>query len=153
MSIYEQFVEFVERRDNQLYAHCPFHRDDTPSFTMNEETEEWYCHSCHKGGAEKEFIAAFFDVNTEVAKFALNHYIAKNYWPFPSEEQVSQYQNNLRNHPNDLKALYSFGITDEVIEKYKLGLENSRITIPVYSNTGYCVNIRKYLPPHKRDAG
>lgn len=153
MSIYEQFIEFVEKRDDQLYAHCPFHRDDTPSFTMNEETNEWYCHSCKRGGAEDEFIAAYFDVPKEVAKFAHNYFITKNAWPFPSEQEVAQYQTALRNRPNEITALHNFGITDEVIEKYKLGLENSRITIPVYSNTGYCVNIRKYLPPHKRDAG
>lgn len=151
MSIYEQFVEFVERREGQLYAHCPFHRDDTPSFTVNEETDEWYCHSCNKGGAEVEFLALIFDVDKTVARHALNYFIARQKWPFPTEDQVAQYQQNLRNSSMDLRVLHDFGITDEVIEKYKLGLDNSRITIPVYGRTGYCVNIRKYLPPHKRD--
>lgn len=153
MNVYEQFVDFVERREGQLYAHCPFHRDDTPSFTVNEETNEWYCHSCNRGGAETEFVALFFDVSKTVAKHALNHFIAKETWPFPSEELIKQYQRDLHNNQRELDALHNFGITDEVIEKYKLGLENSRITIPVYGRTGYCVNIRKYLPPHKRDAG
>ena len=39
--IYEQFVTFTEQRGDQLYAHCPFHVDDTESMTVNPETGEW----------------------------------------------------------------------------------------------------------------
>lgn len=151
MSIYGEFVEFIERREGQLYAHCPFHRDDTPSFTVNEETDEWYCHSCNKGGAETEFVALIFDVSKNVARHAMNYFIAKGKWPFPTDDEIQTANQDLKNSSLDMRVLHEFGITDEVIEKYNLGLENSRITIPVYSRTGYCVNIRKYLPPHKRD--
>lgn len=121
MSIYEQFVEFIERREGQLYAHCPFHRDDTPSFTVNEETDEWYCHSCNKGGAETEFVALIFDVSKNVARHAMNYFIAKGKWPFPTDEQINQYKQDLKNSSLDLRVLHEFGITDEVIEKYNLG--------------------------------
>lgn len=150
-NVYENLVEFVERREGQLYAHCPFHRDDTPSFTVKEETGEWYCHSCGRGGAEVEFVSAFFDVDKTVARHALNHYIAKGTWPFPTDAQLAEYQQNLRNNPREVDMLHSFGISDTVINEFKIGLENSRITIPVFGRTGYCINIRKYLPPHKRD--
>lgn len=153
MSIYDQFVDFVEFREGQSYAHCPFHTDNTPSFTVNTETDEWYCHSCKRGGSEVEFLSLIFDVGKNVARHAYNHYVARGFWPFPTEAQLSQFQQNLRNSQRDLDSLHTFGITDEVIDSFKLGLENARITIPVYGKTGYCVNIRKYLPPHKRDKG
>lgn len=148
--IYGQFVSFVEQRGEQLYAHCPFHEDDTPSFTVNQETGEWFCHSCKRGGAEPEFIAAMYDVGKQVARHALNYFTARGSWPFPTNEYIKAAQQNLRNNKLELEALHNFGITDEVIDKYQLGLEDLRITIPVYSRTGYCVNIRKYLPPHHR---
>lgn len=151
--IYDQFIDFVEQRGEQYYAHCPFHVDDTPSLTVNAETEEWFCHSCKRGGAEVEFIMAIYDVDKQTARHALNYFTARNRWPFPTEEQIKELQQNLRNQPKELEVLYSFGITDEVIDKYKIGLEDYRITIPVYGKTGYCVNIRKYLPPHRRTAG
>lgn len=148
--IYEQFVTFTEQRGDQLYAHCPFHVDDTESFTVNPETGEWFCHSCKRGGAEVEFISALYDVGKNVSRHALNYFTAKGVWPFPTEEYIKARQQELRNNKLELDALYNFGITDEVIEKYQLGLEGLRITIPVYSRTGYCINIRKYLPPHHR---
>lgn len=150
--IYQELIEFVEQRGDQWYAHCPFHVDDTPSLTVNPDTEEWFCHSCKRGGAEAEFVAAYFDINKQTARHAINYKLARGRWPFPTDEQIAEYQQNLRNSPGELEALHNFGITDEVIEKYKLGLEDIRITIPVYSKTGYCVNIRKYLPPHRRVA-
>lgn len=148
--IYEQFVTFTEQRGDQLYAHCPFHVDDTESMTVNPETGEWFCHSCKRGGAEAEFISALYDVGKNVARHALNYFTAKGYWPFPTDEYIKARQQELRNSSMELEALHNFGISDEVIEKYQLGLEGLRITMPVYSRTGYCVNIRKYLPPHHR---
>lgn len=40
------------------------------------------------------------------------------------------------NNKLELDALHDFGITDAVIDKYQLGLEDLRIIIPVYSKTG-----------------
>lgn len=148
--LYEEFVTFVENRDGQLYAHCPFHRDDTPSFTVNQDTNEWYCHSCKRGGAEPEFISLIFDVDKQIARHAINMFVARNKWPFPTQEYIKACQQALQNNKMELDALHSFGITDAIIAKYQLGLDDTRITIPVYSKTGYCVNIRKYLPPHHR---
>jgi putative DNA primase/helicase len=31
-------------------THCPFHDDDKPSFSINPETGQWYCHKCCVGG-------------------------------------------------------------------------------------------------------
>lgn len=148
--IYEQFLTFEENRGGQLYAHCPFHVDDTPSFTVNAETGEWFCHSCKRGGAEPEFIASYFDVGKTVARHAINYFEARGSWPFPTDEYIKHCQQNLRNSPMELEALKNFGISEEVIDRYQLGLEELRITIPVYSRTGHCINIRKYLPPHHR---
>lgn len=148
--IYEEFVTFVENRNGQLYASCPFHPDKTPSFTVNEETGEWYCHSCKRGGKEPEFVSAIFDVDKQVARHAINMFVARHQWPFPTREYIKGAQQALRNSKLELHALYDFGMTDEVIDKYELGLDGERITIPVYSKTGYCINVRKYLPPHHR---
>lgn len=150
--IYEEFMEFEEQRGDQWYAHCPFHTDNTPSFTVNSETEEWFCHSCNRGGAAPEFIAQFFDVDKQVARHALIFHGVQNKWPFPTEDYLIATMQNLRNNPRELEVLYNFGITDETILKYQIGLEETRVTIPIYSRTGQCVNIRKYLPPHRRIA-
>jgi DNA primase len=50
--------EYVDlRRSGKEYiGHCPFHADKTPSFTVSEAKQLFYCHGCHEGGDVIEFI-------------------------------------------------------------------------------------------------
>ncbi|WP_251546796.1 DNA primase [Limosilactobacillus caecicola] len=40
----------LKRQGKNLMGHCPFHRDDTPSFAVNEQKQFFYCFSCHRSG-------------------------------------------------------------------------------------------------------
>ena len=150
--LYDRFINFSHASGDQLYACCPFHSEKTPSFTVNKETGEWFCHGCGKGGAEKEFLMEYFDVDAKVAKYVLQKLEDKGVLPFPSEETVEHYHRNLMSSERDLNILYGFGFTKEVIEELKLGLEDLRIVFPIKSKTGYWVNLRRYLPPVRRVA-
>ncbi len=35
---------------------CPFHSERTPSFTVNENKQLFYCHGCQKGGDLITFV-------------------------------------------------------------------------------------------------
>lgn len=136
-----------------MYACCPFHEEKTPSFTVNPETHEWYCHGCERGGAEKEFLALYFDVEPKIAKYAFEQWEKKGTLPFPTEEAVEKYHNRLLNSPKDLAILEGFGFTLDEIKRLKLGLDDFRIVFPVKSKTGFYVNLRRYLPPQRRVPG
>lgn len=152
--IYEHVLAFSRQSGDQLYACCPFHAEKTPSFTVNTETGEWYCHGeCQVGGTEREFIMKYFDVDAKVANFVLKQWRSKHTLPFPSEAMIDEYHQRLLNSPTDLRILAGFGITEEAVKKYKLGLEDFRITFPIKSKTGYWVNMRRYLPPQRRIEG
>ena len=150
---YELFVNIEKRSGSQLYAKCPLHPDTNASFTINEETGEWFCHGCARGGKEPEFIAAYYGVSRQLADAAFAQYEKRGQLPFPKEDYVTKCQESLRERPREIAVLNSFGISNETIEKYKLGYDDCRITIPIYSQTGMLVNVRKYLPPHRRIAG
>lgn len=150
---YEQFVLFESRTEDQAYALCPFHAEKTPSFTVNLTTNEWYCHGCGKGGTEREFIQLYFDVTPDVARYAFSYWQKNNKLPFPTEDDVNKFHQALLAQPKELEVLHSFGISDAVIKEMKLGFDDLRITIPIKGRTGYYVNIRRYLPPHRRTAG
>lgn len=150
---YEQFLTFESRTGDQLYAKCPFHAEKTPSFTVNVETGEWYCHGCGKGGTEKEFIQYYFDVTPDVAKFAFSQWQKKGELPFPKQEDIDRWHAQLLAQTKEVEILHSFGFTDKVIEELHLGYDDLRITIPIKGRTGYWVNVRRYLPPHRRIAG
>lgn len=150
--IYDEFIAFSSAQGDQLYANCPFHPDKTPSFTVNTTTHEWYCHGCNKGGSEKEFLAEYFDVEPKIGKYAFEYWETKGTLPFPTEQQVEKYHQQLLKSPKDLAILQSFGITQQTIEELKLGLDDFRIIFPIKSRRGYWVNLRRYLPPQRRIA-
>ena len=136
-----------------MYAICPFHAEKTPSFTVNTETNEWYCHGCGKGGAEKEFLELYFDVTPEVAKFAFAQWQKKGTLPFPTQEDVERWHKALVAQPKEIEVLHTFGFSDNMINHLMLGYDDLRITIPIKSRTGFWVNVRRYLPPHHRLEG
>lgn len=149
---YDQFIAFSSESGDQLYACCPFHHEKTPSFTVNTETKEWFCHGCGKGGAEKEFLAEYYDVDIKIAQFAFDYWQKKGTLPFPTDDQVETLHQRLLNSPKDLAILEGFGFTLDTIKHLKLGLEDFRIVFPVKSKRGFWVNLRKYLPPQRRFA-
>ena len=38
------------------FAHCPFHEDSTPSFSVNRDKQIYKCFSCKRGGSVFSFI-------------------------------------------------------------------------------------------------
>lgn len=150
--LYEQFVHFTQSTGGQLYACCPFHAETTPSFTVNTDTHEWFCHACNKGGAEKEFLAEYYDIDIDVAKNVVTYWDNHNRLLFPTDEQVEEYHQNLLNSAREITALNAFGISLDTIKHLKIGLDDLRIIFPIASRKGQWVNLRRYLPPHHRYA-
>lgn len=150
MSFYEQFVQFEKVSGQQAYACCPMHPDTNASFTVNTDTDEWYCHGCGVGGKYTEFIMRYYDVGRDIANNAVKQWNSKKTLPFPTEKYVEECVKRLWSKPAEIKILKEFGITEDVIKKFRLGYDDTRITIPIYSKTNRLVNVRKYLPPHRR---
>lgn len=150
--LYDQFLNYERQTEDQLYACCPFHAERTPSFTVNVETGEWYCHAGCGGGAEKEFVAKYFDVSTDVAKYAVSYYEQHGCMPFPTDEQIDSWYQNLCNMPREIEAMSAYGWTKETIDALKIGFCDDRIMIPIKSRRGYYVNARRYLPVHRRNS-
>lgn len=151
-SFYENFITFSNVSGDQMYACCPFHAEKTPSFTVNTETNEWYCHGCNRGGTEKEFLSLYYDVDAKIGKYAYECWESKGTLPFPTDETVERMHSKLLNSSQDIKILESFGFTMREIKERKLGLEDHRIVFPIKSRRGFWVNLRRYLPPQRRYA-
>lgn len=151
--IYESFVNFTKQSGDQLYGCCPLHQEDTPSFTVNKDSGKWYCHGCQQGGEPVHFLAAYYDVSTEVAEYAYSKWERVGRLPFPCEAEIEKYCSNLQVRSSEIDVLHQFGISDDTISKYQLGWDDLRITIPIRGRTGQLINIRKYLPPHRRTNG
>jgi DNA primase len=46
----------LTKRGREFTGLCPFHQEKTPSFTLNEQMQSWYCFGCQKGGDLFTFV-------------------------------------------------------------------------------------------------
>ncbi|MGH7777803.1 MAG: DNA primase [Candidatus Dormibacterales bacterium] len=46
----------LRRQSREWVGLCPFHQEDSPSFTVNPQTQVWFCFGCSKGGDLIRFV-------------------------------------------------------------------------------------------------
>ncbi len=46
----------LHRSGTQHTGLCPFHAEKTPSFSVSQAKQSWYCHGCHEGGDIITFV-------------------------------------------------------------------------------------------------
>ncbi|NJP41512.1 DNA primase [Oscillospiraceae bacterium HV4-5-C5C] len=56
VSVVEQYVNLNKRSGKNYFGLCPFHHEDTPSFSVSPSKQIFYCFGCHKGGDVLRFI-------------------------------------------------------------------------------------------------
>ena len=113
--LYDLFTDLSERRGSQLYGLCPLHEEKTPSFTVNEDTQEWFCHGCNKGGSVVEFLMLYYDITSDTAQYIAEFYAQKHTLPLPKESEIEQYHKDLMVRPSEIEHLEEFGITEETL--------------------------------------
>lgn len=55
VDVISQYLQLKKSGQNH-FAHCPFHEDKTPSFSVNDQKQIFYCFSCGRGGNVFNFI-------------------------------------------------------------------------------------------------
>lgn len=152
MNFYSNFVQIVETSATQVYALCPFHKEKVPSFTINVETHQWFCHGCGEGGGYVTFLQKFLDISKQSAMDIVNKWKEGKPFPFPDSQLVDEAHTCLKSNPFALQLIHSWGISDKMIDKYKIGYSNAekRFYFPVYTTTSFLYNIRKYAPKETR---
>lgn len=56
VSVVEQYVRLEKKSAQNFFGLCPFHSEDTPSFSVSPNKQIYYCFGCHKGGDVIHFI-------------------------------------------------------------------------------------------------
>ena len=58
VDIVDVVAEYVElkQKGRRFWGRCPFHTEKTPSFSVDSESQMYYCFGCHKGGTVITFV-------------------------------------------------------------------------------------------------
>ena len=161
---YSKYVAFDDairtkgRGDSvEVTTKCPFHKDDTPSLSINLTKGLYKCHAqaCPQsgGGNIYQFYAAVNDVDVSVARqkiYEMYKKEPKKIKDFPvTEDHVQAWHVALLNNATMLKWLKkNCRYTEQTLEDFELGWNGKEITIPIRKN-GQLINIRRYSPNAK----
>lgn len=136
----ESGIELIASGD-RFKAYCPFHKEDTPSFTIYPE-QNYYCFGCNVWGDAVKFLVDYKGMSTKEAMdyAGIENYITNRAdkakviktrntvqtWAFVW--QVTDYYNEyLNRYPGPVNYLLGRGLTKETIDSYKLGYTDGKV--------------------------
>ena len=132
----------LKQKGKRFWGCCPFHNEKTPSFSVDSESQLYYCFGCHKGGTVFNFVMEmermeFPDAVKYLAERAHMELPEDNYASgadrTSADEREQIYEANLitaryfhsllwtEEGANALSYLYSRGLNDHDIRKSGLG--------------------------------
>ncbi len=138
VQVINEFV-MLEKKGRNYFGLCPFHSENTPSFSVSPEKQIFHCFSCGEGGNVIQFIAKIDNLSTteSIKKLAsrINLHIDGIIDDNKSVEEsryleinkfVSEYyQFTLHNTIEGKKALeylHSRNLDDDMIKRFQIGL-------------------------------
>ena len=130
----------LKKKGQNYWGLCPFHKEKTPSFSVNRAKGIYKCFSCGEGGDVFSFLMktqnkSFMEVIRDEAQ-ALGIELPAQFGGSPEKKEAKAqmlaalkdaaefYCNNLTTSPSAQKAMEYVkgrGLSDSVIEEYKLG--------------------------------
>ncbi|WP_208560149.1 DNA primase [Marinilactibacillus kalidii] len=144
VDVVSQYVQLKKSGQNH-FAHCPFHDDKTPSFSVNEKKQIFHCFSCGRGGNVFSFLQEIEGVSfpeaviksAEIAEVEIDEkLVEQTYQSRPSgdsrygklleiNEKTQAFYHHVLMNTQVGEAAYDYliarGMTKETIEEFKLG--------------------------------
>lgn len=138
----ESGVELTQSGDRHK-AYCPFHKDDTPSFTVYPN-ETYYCFGvgCNVWGDSVKFLVEYKGMSTREAM----NYVGITDYVTPKADKAkiikvkntvqtwsflwnvsNSYHEYLRSFPGPMRYLLGRGLTEKTIDKYLLGYTDGKV--------------------------
>lgn len=145
VSLEEVVSEYVplKQKGRRFWGCCPFHNEKTPSFSVDSESQLYYCFGCHKGGTALHFVMEMERMDFQEA---VKHLAERAHMELPeaaparndksfvtSQERERIYEANViaaryfhsllwtDEGAEMLSYLYKRGLTDDDIRRFGLG--------------------------------
>ncbi len=140
-------VVSLTKKGSSYFGLCPFHNDNHPSMSVNNEKKMFNCFSCNTKGNVIYFVSRYHNITMDQATITLAKRLGIEISEAQSKEALREerllkvmkeasnfYQFYLHNSEEGrlaLEYLHNRGIDDEIINKLKIGLSSSE---PNYLN-------------------
>lgn len=80
----------LTRRGNRCWGLCPIHSENTPSFSVNPETNRFQCYGCNQGGDQIDLYALVNNLSNREAIMALANHLGIPRHLTPEQRKVNQ---------------------------------------------------------------
>ncbi len=136
LEIISQFVDLKQRGAN-YFGICPFHDENTASFSVAPSKQIYHCFGCNVGGNVFSFVMEYQKISfPEAVKYVAKYYSIKIEFrenDYKSETNTALYelhdiatqlyQNNLFSKAGNqaLSYLYERGLSEDIIRQFKIG--------------------------------
>ena len=112
----------LSKSGKNLFAHCPFHEDKTPSFSVSPDKQIFHCFSCGRGGNVFQFLMEYKHLSFPQAVMAVANY--------DGVHLSNQYFNSRPQRPLDQHLLKLIQIYREATKAYHYILMNTQAGQP-----------------------
>jgi len=141
--------EFKKQSGQLVLKVCPFCQDEKYHFYMDPNEGPWFCHKCNEKGNLLTLKKHMGDVQETIRPA-----FKKPKYKRPHQDQADKYHQALLKDSEALNYLDGRGISQESIERFKLGLSQNNgtrwITVPHYQDKTL-ENIKfRSLPPAEK---
>lgn len=135
----ENNISLQKRSGDRWVAHCPFHEGDrSPSFTVYPNMT-YFCFGCQAWGDAVKFLVDYKNMPVAQAMEYVGEEYRRKYekktikvtnsgatWPL-LYTVAEEYHKFLKQTPGAVTYLHYRGLTDETIDKYKLGFSDGAV--------------------------
>ena len=123
--IIEKYIK-LEKIGNKWFGICPFHKESSPSFIVDEKKQMYYCFGCGKTGNVIHFIMDYNKISFEEAINKLGLIKKQEIYENSKLIEINKtaenlYKENLKQSKEALQYAEERGLTKEIIEKFGIG--------------------------------
>lgn len=149
--VFSSVCEWPRRppKDGEVRVPCIFHDDNSPSLYCNITTGAWYCHGCEAAGKS---IVSFWSRVAECSHDeAALELFREHVRPIISRSRVKKWNKHFHGTPTAITHMQrTRRVSVEVCDRYMVGFDGNRFTLPVENEFGHVVNIKLYDPLGKK---